>query len=156
MEAHRLSQAGDHQHVVAVVRQTNADELVVLAKLDRDDPVGSERRVVRAERRLLDNALARGEHEVLRLLEVPRGNDRADVLVLPEREEVHDRATLGLPRAEGKLVHLEAVHLPDGREEQDVVMGRRDEEVLDVVVLLQVHAHDPDTSTTLLAVRAHG
>ena len=84
-----------------------------------------------------------------------RRDDRLHVLVLPEREEVHDRAALRLSRAERELVHLQPVHLPDRREEEDVVVRRRDEEVLDVVLVLHVHPHDADAAAALLAVRGH-
>ena len=155
MEADRLAHPRDHQHVVAVAREPHADELVVVAELDRDDPVGLERRVVRGELGLLDHPLPRREHEVLRLREVARGDDRLHVLVLPEREQVDDRAPLRLAGAERKLVHLEPVHLADGREEEDVVVGGGDEEVLDVVLVLQVHPHDADPAPPLLAIGGH-
>ena len=137
------------------VAVADADELVAVAHLDRDDPVGLERRVVRGELRLLDDAVLRREDEVLRLLEVARLHDGAHGLVLPEREEVDDRAALRLARAERQLVHLEAVDLADVREEEDVVVGRGDEEVLDVVVLLELHPHHADAAAALLAVRGH-
>ena len=155
VEANRLAHPRHHQHVVAFAREPHADELVVLAELDRDDPVGLERRVVRGELRLLDHPLPRREHEVLRLREVARGDDRLHVLVLPERQQVHDRSALRLPRAERELVHLEPVHLSHGREEQDVVVGGRDEQMLDVVLVLQVHPHHADAASPLLAVGRH-
>ena len=130
-------------------------ELVVVAELDRDDPVRLERGVVREELGLLDDALPRREDEVLRLLEVSRRDDCAHVLVLAEGQEVHDRASLRLAGAERELVHLEPIHLADGREEEDVVVRGGDEEVLDVVVVLHVHPHDPDAAPSLLAVRRH-
>ena len=135
--------------------EPHADQLVVLAHLDRDDPVRLERRVVGGELRLLDHALPRREDEVLRLLEVARRDHGAHVLVLPEGEQVHDRAALRLARPERQLVHLQPVDLADGREEEDVVVRRGDEEVLDVVVLLHVHAHHADAAAPLLAVRRH-
>ena len=49
-------------------------------------------------------------------------------------------------------MHLEPVHLADAREEQDVVVRRGDEEVLDVVVVLHVHPHDADPAAALLAI----
>jgi len=49
-------------------------------------------------------------------------------------------------------VHLQAIDLPDAREEQDVVVRRRDEQMLDVVLVLQVHPHHPDAAAPLLAV----
>ena len=127
VEADRLALAGDHQHVVRAGRVPHADELVSLAHLDRDDPVGTQRRVVRRELRLLDDSVLRGEHEKLGLLEVARLDHGTHLLVLPEREQVLDRAALRLARSERQLVHLQPVHLADVREEEDVVMGRRDE-----------------------------
>ena len=89
---------------------------------------------------------------MLRLPEVARLHDRAHRLALAERQQVHDRAALGLARAERQLVHLQAVDLADVREEEDIVVRRGDEEVLDVVVLLQVHAHHALAAPPLLAV----
>ena len=133
----------------------HADELVALAHLDRDDPVGLQVRVVGAELRLLDDTVLRREEEVLGLLEVARLDHRAHGLALAERQQVDDRAALRLARAERQLVHLEPVDLADAREEQDVVVRRGDEQVLDVVLVLQVHAHHADAAAALLAVRRH-
>ena len=77
---------------------------------------------------------------------------RAHLLVLAERQEVDDRAALRLARAERQLVHLQPVDLPDRGEEEEVVVRRGDEEVLDVVVVLEVHAHHADPAPALLAV----
>ncbi len=93
------------------------------------------------------------EDEVLRLAEVARLDDGAHRLALPERQQVDDRAALRLARAERQLVHLQPVDLADVREEEDVVVRRGDEEVLDVVLVLQLHAHHADAAALLLAVR---
>ena len=104
------------------------------------------------ERRLLHDAVLGRAEEVLGLLEVPGLDDGAHLLVLAERQQVDDRAALRLARPERQLVHLQAVDLADGGEEEDVVVGRGDEEVLDVVVLLHLHAHDADAAAPLLPV----
>ncbi len=70
-----------------------------------------------------------------------------------EREQIDDRAALGLARAERQLVHLQPVDLPARREEEDVVVRRGHEQVLDVVLVLQVHPHHADATPPLLAVR---
>ena len=90
--------------------------------------------------------------QVLGLLEVARLDDGAHLLVLAERQQVDDRAALRLARAERQLVHLEPVDLADGGEEEDVVVRRGDEEVLDVVVVLHVHPHHADAAAALLPV----
>src|SRR5207302_9881211 len=99
----------------------DADELVSLAHLDRDDAFRAQRRVVGRKPRLLHDTVLRREHEVLGLLEVPRLDHRAYLLGLPERQQVLDRAALRLARAEWQLVHLQAVDLADVAEEEDVV-----------------------------------
>src|SRR5581483_6844584 len=152
-EADRLPELGHDQHVVLAARVTDADELVALAHLDRDDPVGAQVRVVGLQLGLLDHAVLRGEQQVLRLLEVARLDDRAHRFALAERQQVDDRAALRLARAERQLVHLEPVDLPDAREEQDVVVRRGDEQMLDVVLVLQVHPHHADAAAPLLAIR---
>jgi hypothetical protein len=155
-KANRLPGARDHQHVVVPARVADADELVALAHLDRDDAVGLQRRVVRLELRLLHDTFLRGEDDVLRFLEVARLDDCAHLLALLERQQVDDRAALRLTRTERQLVHLQAIDLPDAREEEDVVVCRRDEEVLDVVLFLEVHPHDADAAAPLLAVGRDG
>ena len=52
-------------------------------------------------------------------------------------------------------MHLQAVHLPDVREEEDVVVRRGNEEMLDVVVVLEVHPHHADPPAALLSVGRH-
>src|SRR3954454_23436921 len=155
VEADRLTELRDHQDVVVTGRVPHADELVALAHLDRDDAVRLERRVVGLELRLLDDAVLRAEDEVLRFLEVARLHDRAHILALPERKQVDDRATSRLARAERQLVHLQPVDLADVREEEDVVVRRGDEEMLDVILVLQLHPHDTDAAALLLTVRRH-
>ena len=74
------------------------------------------------------------------------------LLVLPQRQHVHERAALRLAVPGRQLVHLDPVDLADGREEQQVVVRGGDEQVLDVVVLLGVHPDDADPAAALDAV----
>src|SRR5205807_9750979 len=46
-EAHGEAGAGDHDDLVVGVHRPHGEQLVVVADLDRDDPVGFDRRVVR-------------------------------------------------------------------------------------------------------------
>src|ERR1051325_11353897 len=156
VEADRLALARDEHDVVRPARVEHVDKRVVLAQLDRDDPVRLQRRVVVLELRLLDDPLLRREDEVLRLLVISRRDHRAYLLALGERQQVDDRAALRLARPERQLVNLEAVDLPDRREEEQVVVRRGDEQGLDVVLVLEVHAHDADPAAALLAVGADG
>ena len=54
VESDGLAETGHHQDVVVAVGEANADQLVALAHLESDDPVGLQRSVVLKERSLLD------------------------------------------------------------------------------------------------------
>ena len=73
-EADRQAGLRDHDDLVVRVDRAHGEQLVVVADVDRDDPVGFDRRVVGEELRLLDRAALRREDEVLRLGEVARGD----------------------------------------------------------------------------------
>ena len=152
VEASRLTGVRDHDDVVVAVGAAHGDELVVVADVDRDDAVGLDRRVVGQELRLLDLTLAGGEHEVLALGEVTRRQHRADELALAERQHVDERTTLRGTRRLRQFVHLLPVDLAAVREEQQVIVRRGDEQMLDVVVVLHVHPDDTDAAALLLAV----
>ena len=47
VETDRLARVDDQEKIVSTGRERTPDELVVVAQLDRDDPVRLERRVVR-------------------------------------------------------------------------------------------------------------
>src|SRR5215211_5966898 len=140
------------QDVLVPLGEADPDELVAVADLDGDDAVGLDLRVVGDELRLLDHALRGGEDQVLALREVARGLHGHHALALAEGQHVHQGAPLRGPRPLRKLIDLEAVDLPAVREEEQEVVGRADVEMLDVVVLLEVHPHDAAAATVLLAV----
>ena len=142
----------DHQDLVVRVDPADRDELVVLADVDRDDPVGLDRRVVERELGLLDDAVAGPERQVRRLGEVARREHGLDALVLAQRQHVAEVAALRRAAGLRQVVDLRAVDLAAVREEQQVVVRRAHEEVLDVVVVLEVHAGDADPAAALLAV----
>src|SRR5918997_2668698 len=155
-EADALAVAAHHDDVGAVRDLAHGDQLVVVGEVDRDDPVRLERRVVLQEVRLLDDAVAGGEEQVLGLVELLGGDDGLDPLPLREREQVGDVPPLGRPPHPRELVHLEPVHLAPVGEEEHVVVRRRDEEVVDVVALFELHPGDADPAASLLAERVDG
>ena len=140
------------QDVVFARGEPHLDQLVAVADLDRDDPVGADRRVVGEELGFLDQALGGGEGEVLVLLEVAGRDHRHHLLAFAQRQQVDQRAAFRVPRALRQLVDLEPVDLAAVGEEEQEVVGRADVEVLDVVVLFEVHPHHPDAAAVLLAV----
>ncbi len=154
MEADGLAEAADHHDVVVAGGVAHRQQLVAVADVDGDDAVALARRVVAAEQGLLHHAVRGGEDEVLAVadVEVARVDDGADLLVLAQRQQVDDVLALGVAAGQRQLVHLEAVDLADAREEQQVVVRAGDEEVLDLVFFLEIHAGHADAAALLLAV----
>ena len=68
--------------------------------------------------------------------------DGGGVLTLGEGEHVHDGRAARVTAADRQLVDLQAVDLAEVGEEEHVVVGARDEEVLDEVVVLEGEALD--------------
>ena len=81
-----------------------------------------------------------GEHEVRRDLVVAQVEDLGDLLVGLERQQVRDVLAAGIAAGVGQLVGLRPVDPALVGEEQQPVVGRRHEEVLDDVVLAQLRA----------------
>src|SRR3712207_2465202 len=102
---------------------------------------------------LFRSALLRREHEVLALVEVARRLHGLDALVLAQRQHVAEEAALRRARRLRQLVDLRAVDLAAVGEEQEVVVARAHEEVLDVVALLHVHPGHAAAAAVLRAVR---
>ena len=97
-----------------------------------------------------------GEHEVLVCREVLRRDDRADGLALLKRQQVHDGRAARMAGCLRQLVDLQAIYLALSGEEQHEGVRGRDEQVLDVVVVLQVHRLHALAAALLLTVRGNG
>ena len=131
--------------------QLVAAAVLVLAQVDGDQAAGAVR-VVLGEPGLLDQAALGGEHQVGRDLVVLEVDDLGDLLVGLEGEQVGDVLAAGVAAGVGQLVGLRPVDPALVREEQDPVVGRRDEEVLDEVVLAQLRAAHALAAAALRAV----
>src|SRR5438093_899562 len=128
MEADHLAIGRDDQDVVAVVHLEHGDDgAVAAAGLDVDDALAGPP---------LQPVLVEGRP----LAEIAHRHARRDHLAFAEREEVHHGLALGLAPALGNLVDLQPVDLAAVREEEEVRVCRGDEEVLDDVLLLRLHA----------------
>ena len=97
-----------------------------------------------------------GEHKVLVGREVLRRDDGADGLALLERQQVHDGRAARMTGCLGQLVDLQTIYLALRGEEQHEGVRGRDEQVLDVVVILQVHRLHALAAALLLTVRGNG
>ena len=154
VEADGLSGAAHHHDLHAGSHATHGDELVGIAQVDGDEAVGAHV-LVRVERRLLDHAMRGREQQVLVGREVARVDDGRDLLVVLDGKQVDHGRALGLAAAKRNLVHLLTVDLALVGEEEHVVVRRGDEELLDEVVFLELHAAHALAAALLLAVRGH-
>ena len=150
-----LAGGGHHDDLLARRHALHGDELVIVLQVDGDEAVAAGA-VVLVHGGLLHVALSRGEHEELLGREVLRGDDGADRLAFLQRQQVHDGRAAGMAAGLGNLVHLQAIHLALGGEEQHVGVGGGHEQVLHEVGVLQVHALHALAAALLLAVGAHG
>src|SRR6267143_4947430 len=149
-DAHAVARGEDD--VVLAVGHLHVDELVALLNVDRVDARGA-RVPVGREHRLFHHALLGGEEEVLVLGELPHGHQGGEALVGLHRDAADDRLP---PRGAGRLgdlVHLEPVAVAALGEEHQVVVRRRDEQVLDPVVVLGVGGRDAAAAAALPPVR---
>src|SRR5207244_13626949 len=113
----------------------------------------SVRALERVEAGLLDLAELRRKHDRPLRVELSHRDHVEDTLPgLESRKEVHDRFPLRVPAADRDAVGLEPVALALAREEQNVVVARRGEEVDDEVLLLRLHAGDALAPAPLRAV----
>ncbi len=93
-----------------------------------------------------------GQHEVLRGLVVADVEDLLDLLVGLHRQEVRRVLTLGVTAGFLQLVRHGPVHAALVGEEEQPVVRRRHEEVLDDVVRAELGAADPTATAVLRAV----
>ena len=100
--------------------------------------------------------MARGEQQVFIIWEVARVDDGGHLLFLFHRNEVDYGRAARVAAAQRNLVHLDAVHLAHAGEEQHVIMGGGNEQLLHEVVVLEVDATHALAAALLLAVGGHG
>ena len=132
----------------------DVDQLVVRHDADRVDPARADV-AVGGQRRLLDHALPRGEQQVLVVSELTHRHHRGQPVICAELDQVDDRLAASRAAALRDLVDLEPVDPAAGGKEEDVVVGRSCEQVLDPVFLLGRHAGDATTAASLAPVRIH-
>src|SRR4029079_12798307 len=136
-DAHPLP-GGEHDVAVRVAH-LHVDQLVVLFDVDGADPVGPHVAVGR-EQGLLHRSQPGGEDEAAVVGEFAHRHQRRDLLTLLDGDAVDHRLAPRGPPGLRDLVHLEPVELPLVGEEEQVVVGAGDEQVLHPVVGLEVGA----------------
>src|SRR6185503_10033701 len=129
------------EHFAIAVGHLRVDHRVALFDAHRDDPARA-RIAERAQLRLLDDPPPRAHDDELVLFELLDGQQRGDAFALLHRHQVGDRLAAAVWADIGNLVHLEPVGAAAIREDHDVGVGRRDEEMADEILFARAHA-DP-------------
>jgi len=145
---------GEHD-VVLPIGHLHVDQLVTFLDVDGADADRARIPELR-QHRLLDHAVLGGEEQELILGELAHGHQRGEPFVGLHRDAREDRLAACGPRRLRNFVHLEPVALPLLGEEHDVVMGRRDEEMLDPVVFLLMRGDHALAAAALPSVRRDG
>ena len=154
-EHNGLAGGGGHDDPVALAHALHGKQAVALFEADGDDAVAAAA-VVSLHDGLLDHAARGGEQQVLVLGELAAADDARDLLAVLERQQVHDRGAARLARTLGQLMDLQAVDLALVGEEQHVLVGARDEHLVDDIVLFEVRSGHALAAALLRAVGGHG
>src|SRR4029078_11146206 len=156
LEPDRYAVPGSDEDVALAVGQLHAHQRISVVHADGDDTPGAGV----AERRqlgFLHRPLAGAHHdEPLRRVELADRQQRRDLLVRLHRHEVRDRLALAGRHDIRDLVDLEPVAPPLVRENQDVAVRRRHEQVVDDVLFARAHADASAAATALAAVLGDG
>src|SRR4051794_906541 len=140
------------EDLIVPLRQADGVEIVAFVDVDGDDAGGANVRK-RRQLRLLDLAGARDHDHVLRVVEIADGEQRANALILLDSQQVDDRLPARVRRNLGDLVHLDPVQASAVSEDEDVRMRAGDEEVLDDVLFLRLHADAAFAAAALRAIQ---
>src|SRR5688572_11317865 len=156
LEANRHALLRAEQDLVVRAGDLDRDDRIGVFQPDGDDAVRADVGVG-AEGRLLHAAALRREHqEAFVLPEILYREHVRDLLVLLELQQVRDGPPLARAAALGDVVHASLVHASLVREEHQVVVRVRDEQVLDEVALARFRALDPAPAAALGAVGVGG
>ena len=143
--------AGEEDHLLAV-GELGADQFVLAVEVDGDDARGTRIGKFR-ERRLFHRAVLGGEENVAaRFFEVARGHHRGELFALLEAHKVVDGFAARGRRGFGNFVNLQPVDAALRCEQQNVAVRRRDEEVLDEIVLARLRADASLAAARLMAI----
>src|SRR5690606_834083 len=138
VEADALALLRRDQKLARAVGDGGGQQLVVLGDFDADDALLAVVLIVE-HARLFDLAAAGEGGDEQPFTELRDGRDRRDALALLKADEVDDGAALGRPRRQRDLVHLLDVELAAIAEEEDVAVGRGNEELVDEIVARRLH-----------------
>ncbi len=136
---------------LVAVGDVDLDEDVVIRNVDGVDAVAARIGECR-QLGLLDDAVAGGHDDEFAFLETAHRQEGADLFAFGKFDHVDDRFALGEFAADRDLVDFDPVGFALGREEENVVVRRGDEQMLDEVFFLDIDALHAAAAAILFAV----
>ena len=94
-----------------------------------------------------------GLDQELVILKLLYGNDRCHLVAVHDINQVDDRAPSRGTNALRDSIHLQPVTVPFVGEKEDVIVRRRDKQVLDEILILRVHAGYATPTPVLTPIR---
>src|SRR5262249_45647439 len=140
------------EHLAAAVGHLNGDHGIAVFDTHRDDAARS-RIAERRQLGLLDDSLPRAHDDELVFGELLDRHHRGDLLALFHRDEIGDRLPLAARTDVGNLVDLQPVRAAAIRENHDVGVRRRDEQMADEILVACPHADAALAAAALIAIR---
>ena len=147
--------AGPHKHLLVPQGQLNVNQVVPFVDGHGNDPGGTGIGEGRQFRFFHDPLL--GDHDDgFTLQEIPDGQNRRHAFSRCNIDQVDDGLPFGGPPALGNLINLQPVDFPLVRKDQDIMMGRGDEDLFDKILFLGAHADLALAAPALAFVEADG
>ena len=152
VEADGLAVVRGQEDDLLAVGQAGGDQFVALFDVDGDNAAARHVREI-FQVGLLDRAVARGEENVLAFFfEIADGEHGANRLARLQRDQVAHVLALAGGAHVGNFIHLQPVDASGVGEDENVGVGRGDEEMLDEILVARLHADAALASAALLAV----
>ena len=143
---------GRGQHNMAVLTDgTHDDQLVVLAQ-PHGHETGLAAAGIQRRRRALDHAPPRHKEKILVFGKLAQSKHRRHPLAFFQRQQVVDMHALGGAAAFGHLMHLQLVHASLVGKKAEILMIRRRQKFLHIIVLGRVQGGDALAAALLLLV----
>src|ERR1700674_3086867 len=152
VKANRLSIVRREEYDLVAVSQRGRDQFGALFNVDGDDAALHHVREV-FHRSLLHRAIMRGKEYIPALFfQIPHREHGAYRFARLQADQVADVLPFAGSRDVGNLIKLQPVHAPRVGEDQNVSVGRGDEQMLNEILVARLHARAPSAAAPLHAV----
>ena len=148
METNTLPVFRYQEDITVSVCQLHLDQLILVLEVDRSKSGFTDIPEI-VERGLFHDTALRCHKEESAVLVFFHRDQRRNGLLWLELQEVHNRKSSGSPAGFGDLIGFDPVYASEIRKEQEIPMGNRHEQLIDVVIIDGLHSFDPVSATVL-------